>query len=81
MSPVGTASLAADPILQTVRSLQARSDTRTQMAAAARLLEIDPSGPNASAKLIAAAGRAIQQQSDALAAMATGLGGSFDAYA
>ena len=51
------------------------------MAAAARLLEIDPSGPNASAKLLQAAGKAIQQQSDALAAMATGLGGSLDAYA
>lgn len=60
---------------------QAKTISAVQIAVASKILDVDRSSGNAAVKLIQAADQEVTSSGDALAAAATGLGGSIDTYA
>ena len=74
-----TASASYHPATAVGRSLASRMTARAQFAAADRLLQLGAQLQSAP-ELITAAGESINRQTDALAAMATGLGSQVDVY-
>lgn len=60
---------------------QAQTMSSVQIAVAKKMLDVDRSTGNAAVQLIQSADNEVNGAGDALAAAATGLGGSLDTYA
>lgn len=60
---------------------QAKAISAVQIAVAGKMLDVDRSTGDAAVKLIQSADQEVTNSGDALAAAATGLGGTIDTYA